>query len=128
MSKKIIIVFSIFVLLLGIITNSTYAIDDVLNQGKAFIENGETQVQDKGMPIEDDALQVVSSTIYNILLAIAIVAAVGYAMVLGINYMVGSIEEQAKIKESLLPFAIGCIVVFGAFGIWKIIANIVQGI
>ena len=128
MSKKIIIVLSIFVLLLGIFANSTYAIDEILDQGKSFIENGESKTESQGEVIDDDALKDVSNTIYNILLAIAIVVAVIYAMVLGISYMVGSIEEQVKIKESLLPFVIGCILVFGAFGIWKIIANMLQGI
>lgn len=128
MSKKIIMILSIFVLLLGLFINPTYAIDEILEQGKSFIENGETQVQTEGEPIKDDALKDVSNTIYNILLGIAIFIAVGYAMVLGIYYMMGSIADQAKIKEGLLPFVIGCIVVFGAFGIWKIVANILQGI
>ena len=26
---------------------------------------------------------------------------------------------QTKVKESMIPFIIGCVVVFGAFGIWK---------
>lgn len=128
MSKKIIIILSIFVLLLGLFINPTYAIDEILEQGQSFIKDGETLVQSEGEPIKDDALKEVSNTIYNILLAVAIFIAVGYSMVLGIYYMVGSIEEQVKIKESLLPFAIGCIVIFGAFGIWKIVANILQGI
>ena len=38
--------------------------------------------------------------------------------------MLGSIEEKANIKESLIPFVIGCIVVFGAFGIWRIFVSL----
>ena len=38
--------------------------------------------------------------------------------------MLGSIEEKAQVKEALIPFIIGCIVVFGAFGIWKIVTQI----
>ena len=34
--------------------------------------------------------------------------------------MIGSAEEKAQIKDALIPFVIGCIVIFGAFGIWKI--------
>lgn len=40
--------------------------------------------------------------------------------------MLGSIEEKANIKESLIPFVIGCIVVFGAFGIWRIFVSLGQ--
>ena len=38
--------------------------------------------------------------------------------------MLGSVEEQTKVKESLVPFVIGCIVVFGAFGFWKLFVEI----
>ena len=38
--------------------------------------------------------------------------------------MIGSAEEKAQIKDALIPFIIGCIIVFGAFGIWKIFVNI----
>ena len=42
------------------------------------------------------------------------------AGILGIKFMIGSAEEKAQIKDALIPFVIGCIVIFGAFGIWKI--------
>lgn len=38
--------------------------------------------------------------------------------------MLGGIEEQAKIKETLIPYIVGCIVIFGAFGIWKLAVSI----
>ena len=38
--------------------------------------------------------------------------------------MCGSVEQQAKVKEMLMPYAIGCIVIFGAFGIWKLAVTI----
>ena len=43
---------------------------------------------------------------------------------MGIKFMIGSVEEKAEIKAALVPFVIGCIVVFGAFGIWKIVVTI----
>ena len=44
--------------------------------------------------------------------------------ILGIKFMIGSVEEKAEIKAALVPFIIGCVVVFGAFGIWKIVVTI----
>ena len=38
--------------------------------------------------------------------------------------MWGSIEQQVKAKEVLLPYAIGSLVIFGAFGIWKLAISI----
>ena len=38
--------------------------------------------------------------------------------------MMGGAEGQAKVKEMLLPFVVGCIIVFGGFGFWKIAITI----
>jgi hypothetical protein len=57
-------------------------------------------------------------------LAVAIII----GLVLGIQFMVGSVEQKAKVKDSLLPYIIGCIVIFGAFGIWKLVLTILENI
>ena len=41
--------------------------------------------------------------------------------------MTGSVEEQAKVKQTLVPYVAGCVVLFGAFTIWKIVVTIIQG-
>ena len=38
------------------------------------------------------------------------------------------IEEKAEIKTMLIPYIIGCVVVFGAFTIWKIVVDILQSV
>ena len=35
-------------------------------------------------------------------------------IVIGIKYMVGGIEEKAEYKKTLMPYVIGCILVFAA--------------
>lgn len=40
--------------------------------------------------------------------------AVGAMMVIGIKYMSGSIEEKANYKKTMIPYLIGCILIFGA--------------
>ena len=42
--------------------------------------------------------------------------------------MISSAEEKAEVKKMLIPYIVGCIVVFGGFGIWKLVVNILQGI
>lgn len=42
--------------------------------------------------------------------------------------MMASAEDKAKVKESLLPFVVGCVVVFGSFGIWKLLVIFGQNI
>ena len=37
-------------------------------------------------------------------------------------------SKKAEVKKSLIPYVAGCVVVFGAFTIWKIIVTILQSI
>lgn len=47
-------------------------------------------------------------------------------IIIGIQFMVASAEDKAKVKEALVPYVIGCIVIFGAFTIWSTVVNIMQ--
>ena len=69
-------------------------------------------------------LKELSDTIYNVLLIIGTVIAVIIGAILGIQFITGSVEQKAKVKDSLIPFIIGCVIIFGAFGIWKIVVSI----
>lgn len=95
--------------------------DDVMSAGDNFILKGRANV---GSLVEQDDLNETISVIYNALLVLGVVLAVIMGAILGIKFMVGSVEEQAKIKEILFPYVTGCIVTFGAFGIWKLLMNI----
>ena len=125
MSKKIFLktfIFSVlvFILLGSFCVPTSYALGDVFSQGKGFLEAGDSIDE----TINKTALQETSDTIYNTLLAFAIMVAIVVGMVLGIQFMVASADEKAKVKEALIPFVIGCVVVFGSFTIWKIVVNI----
>lgn len=48
------------------------------------------------------------------------IVSVGVMMLLGIRYMVASADEKAEYKERLLPYLIGCVLLFGATNIVKI--------
>jgi len=45
-------------------------------------------------------------------------------MIIGIQFIIGSVDEKAKIKETLVPYVIGVFIIFSAFGIWKIVMSI----
>lgn len=95
-------------------------ISDVITGGDSFIQAGKSE----SVEIDTTKLQSTSNMIYNILLLSGMCVAVVIAAILGIKFMIGSAEEKAQIKDALIPFVIGCIVVFGAFGIWKIFITI----
>lgn len=96
---------------------------DIFTGADNFIQAG---VNDNHTTIDDSTLEKMSDSIYNLLLIIAIVVAVIVGLVIGIQFMTGSVAQKAKIKETLIPYIAGCIVIFGAFGIWKLVVEILS--
>lgn len=97
--------------------------DEIIEEGKNFIDTGKVKAEDK---IKQDNLQKMSNTLYNILLVTGILIALIVGMILGIKFIMGGIEEKAEIKTMIIPYIVGCVVVFGAFTIWKIVVDILQ--
>ncbi len=101
--------------------NSEQSLEDMVSDANSFINSGE-------LKLNQDALSNFSQTMYNILLAIGVVVAVIVGAIIGIKLMTSSIEEKAEAKKLLVPYVVGCAVVFGGFGIWKIVVTILQHI
>lgn len=125
MNKRVTIKLMISILIILFISNIfclslSNAMSNIIKDGKDFLKAGNNIDE----TINQTAMQDTSNTIYNILLTIAIILAVIIAMIIGIQFMIASADEKAKVKEALIPFVIGCIVVFGSFTIWKIVISI----
>lgn len=99
------------------------ALSNIVSGADSFIQNG----QQGSAKIDNDDIHNLSDTIYNILLIIGTIVAMIVGAVLGIQFMTGSVEAKSKVKESLIPFVTGCVVIFGAFAIWKLVITILQG-
>lgn len=102
--------------------DSSSGLDDAISDADSFIETGDN---DK---LQISSLQAFSRNIYNILLTIGIVVAVLTGAIIGIKYMLGSVEEKADIKGLLIPYIAGCVIIFGSFAIWKLVVTLLQGI
>ncbi len=70
-----------------------------------------------------NAVKGLGNNILGIVSTGASVLAVIILIVLGVKYMMGSAEEKAEYKKTLLPYFIGAIFVFGAGLISSIIFN-----
>ena len=97
-------------------------LDTIIDSADSFISSGEDN------KISEDNLKNLSDSIYSILLVVGIIVAVIIGSILGIRFMTGSVEQQADVKKLLVPYIAGCVVVFGAFGIWKIAVTILASI
>lgn len=104
--------------------NASSSIDDMINDAKSFISQGKIKYVNDG----DKSLKNVSNTVYNILLVVGTSIAVIMGAILGIKLMASGVEEKAEVKKLLIPYVVGCIVIFGGFGIWKLAVTILQGI
>lgn len=59
---------------------------------------------------------------------VAVCLSVIIGAILGIQFMMASAEDKAKVKEALVPYFVGCIVVFGSYGIWRLCVSLLSRI
>lgn len=109
--KKTLYILIILILIICFFSTSVYALTlDELDGSGAKTEN----------------VQRVGANILTYISIIASAASIVTLIILGIKYMLGSLEERAQYKKSLLPYFIGAIFVFGATTIPTIIYNMVK--
>ena len=119
-----IFIFVVSIMFFNICTVQASGPADIITGADNFINSGKNGI----VSIDESELQSGSNLIYNILVLIGMCIAIIVAGILGIKFMLGSAEEKSQIMEALVPFVIGCIVVFGAFMFWKIFVNIGKSI
>lgn len=146
--KKIIFIIIITILTLIIFSIKSYAIitDTVINAlgGMEAIENFVQQQQEEaeearkvntndytpGQISKSEIAPVtkIAGTIISTLSVIGIVIAVITLMIIGLKYMLGSVEEKAEYKKTMIPYLIGTIMVVAITQFLNIIIKIVEGI
>ena len=126
--KRVVYILLILIVLLFSICNVTKAtsIDDIIRGAENFIDTGKQSPEI--VVISKDSVTEVMDFIYNTLLVVGVIAVIVTGTILGIKYMTSSVEGQAKIKETLIPFIVGSVVIFGSFFIWKLIVNVLTGL
>ena len=117
--NKILIIALVLLIINTIIPLKVNAVSDMFKSAGDFLSKGRSPTT----VIDEKKLQSTSSTIYKWLMTAAICVAVIIGAIIGVQFITGSIEGKAKIKEALVPYIIGCIVVFGAFFIWRTLVN-----
>ena len=100
-------------------------IQEIFLTGKDWMSTG---YEHRGIGMGSENLREGSSALYNTLLAIATIVAVIVGAILGIRYMTAGLDTKVQVKESLFPYLISCVVVFGSFGIWKLVVTILTQI
>ena len=97
---------------------------DIFSIGDDFIKKG----SDSQNTINEEQLRSDASSIFKILSTIGVILSVIIGGILGIKFMMASAEDKAQIKEMLIPYVVGCVVIYGAVTIWLIIVKIMEQI
>ena len=124
--KGIILLLISLIVILNIPSYSNaFSLDDIISAGQSF-ENAGTSATT--IAPTDENLKPLSDMVSNVLLTIAIGVTLISGVMMAINFTIQSVEDKAKIKESMVPWIIGIFIAFGAFGIWKITMSVFYGI
>ena len=67
----------------------------------------------------DGAITKIGNTILSVVTSVGIVLAIVIVAIIGVKYMMGSTEEKAEYKKTMIPYLVGAVLVFGASAIGK---------
>lgn len=76
----------------------------------------------------DTTILNIGNTVLSIVTNVGMILAVILVAVLGVKYMMGSTEEKAEYKKSMIPYLVGAVLVFGASAIGKAVIQFGQDI
>ncbi len=118
MNRKVIKI--IIICIVSILLLATQSFADPFGLGDLNQYGGDSQTSTE--------LSTMSQQITSVISTIGIVVSVVVLMVMGIKFMMGSLEEKAEYKKAFIPYIIGAVLVFGISAILNIILGIANQI
>ena len=76
---------------------------------------------------ETNDIQTLGGKILGILQTVGIVLSVIILVILGIKYMMGSAEEKAEYKKTMIPYLVGAVLIFLAPTIANTVYTLIKG-
>ncbi len=116
--------FIIVILILGFMMffpSTITAISDPITDPNAY-KPGSINTSDANVVAQKGGI------IFNIISTLGIIVAVITIIVIGIKYMVGSVQEKAEYKKTMIPYLVGVVMIIGVSGILKLIAKLATNI
>lgn len=114
---KIIAIFSLLTLLLVLISTPVQADIDInperYNPGKLTLEESERAV-------------TMAGKVLKIVRTCGVIAAMVVLSIIGLKYMLASLDEKANYKENMIPYIVGCALLVLCTTLPSIIYNIMQ--
>lgn len=117
MSKK---TTKVLVTILTIAMIISMAVTSFATEPKEIVSDGNTQGSSE--------ITTVGKAVVGILQTVGIILSVIVLIILGIKYMMGSAEEKADYKKSMIPYLVGAILIFAASALAQVVYQFVTGI
>lgn len=107
-SKNMVRVISlvILVLMLAMVVNPVVAASSTA--GGVTLPTGE------GATVNDTGIQNVANNVIGVLKVVGAAIAVIVLLIMGIKYLMASVEEKADFKKAMIPYVVGALLVFAA--------------
>lgn len=116
MKKKKIIISIIFIVC--VVCNSVLSYGFNLNDIKPIEPNNPASTK----------VNSVTSNVLGIIQTIGVILSVLILIAIGIKYMLGSVEEKAEYKKTLMPYIIGAFLLFTGTLVPNVIYKIIKGL
>lgn len=125
MNSKVVKIMVSVILVLSIVyfgVNTVFAAtpESLLNTLDSKVGNDNTTNTTKIMDL--------GASIISIITTAGVVIAVVVLMILGVKYMMGSAEEKAEYKKTMIPYLIGAVLIFAASAIAKVVIQFASSI
>lgn len=122
--KKIGVILFIFILCISCMNCYVNADGgtDITQPAEGFISKGSGLAAGVGA----DGLLAGVQTIASILVTVGIFVVAIAAIILGIQYMTSPPSKQAALRGQMIGLLVSAVVIFGAYGIWKIAVGIAE--
>ena len=121
MKKQVTIISIMLVIMLALVSISNVVLASDISGKLDTIGKGNSNA---------DTSKIVSlgATIVTIMQTVGIVVAVVVLLVLGIKYMMGSAEEKAEYKKTMIPYVVGAILIFASTTIVNVVYQLANGL
>lgn len=122
-AKISLIIMILFVVISAFNTvNAASLLQTMETQAGQFIQNGQKQAG----KIKYDNIANEFAGLGQILTMVGAGVMVAVTTYMGIKYLTAGPEAQAKLKTQLIGVVVSGVVIFGAYGIWKLVIEIVS--
>lgn len=81
-----------------------------------------------GVSVEQGNIKNLGNSIIAVVRIVGVVIAVVILLILGIKYMMGSAEEKADYKKSMIPYIVGAVLVFASTAIVGVVYDMASSL